>query len=318
MSQQTLRSLPGTSTLFAGDLPVAQPGFRDAQRGDADVKALVQSTLANGAVHVDFNAPTLVDVLQQRLQKAIRYQNPSTIKVYQRQVAGGDILFFANQSAKADKVALQVQLSQPLWWFDAQSGNVWPAQIKSGVVDLELAAFESRFLISGVPQPPGLEHRTAGSVAFAGSTRSWVLDNWTFALDSFVERGPLFDWRDRPALVHARGPGVYRSDFVLDKKKEAARYLLNLGLVQGSALVVINGRPIGRASIPPFIVDISPALQEGKNSIEIQLLAPLRNYFVGRALAGDEKYLQMERYTEQLVAAGVIGPVAIAESVIPE
>jgi hypothetical protein len=100
---------------------------------------------------------------------------------------------------------------------------------------------------------------------------------------------------------------------VLDRKN-GARYLLNLGLVQGSAVVVVNGKAIGGNSLPPFVADVSPALHEGKNTIEIQVLAPLRNYFVGRALAKDPKYLQMERYTDQLVAAGLIGPVVLAES----
>jgi hypothetical protein len=323
VQQETLRRLGQlaagkTPVVFAGDLPVEQPGFRDAAKGDAEVKDLVQEALGQGAMHVDFDAPSLADMLQKLLQEdeqqAVRYRNTSTIKMYRRQLGDGDILFFANQSAKADKVALQLQLPQPLWWFDAQSGTTWPASMKNGVVDLELDGFESRFLIAGVPQPPAIEKRIGDGVAFAASDRRWTLDNWTFALKDHAEQGALFDWRDRPPLVHAKGPGIYRTDFVL-AQKSGARYLLNLGLVQGSALVVVNGKSIGRDSMPPFIIDISQALQEGKNTIEIQLLAPLRNYFVGRALAKDPEYLQMDRYADQLVAAGLIGPVVLAESV---
>jgi len=43
------------------------------------------------------------------------------------------------------------------------------------------------------------------------------------------------------------------------------------------------------------------------------VLAPLRNDFVGRALAGDPKYTHMKNFGNQLAAAGLIGPVAIAE-----
>ena len=108
-------------------------------------------------------------------------------------------------------------------------------------------------------------------------------------------------------------PGVYKHGFDLEAPSSDARYLLDLGLVQGSALVKVNGREIGRASVPPFLVDITEALQPGENAIEVAVLAPLRNYFVGRALAGDLHYSHMKGYDNQLVAAGLIGPVSIAE-----
>ncbi len=83
--------------------------------------------------------------------------------------------------------------------------------------------------------------------------------------------------------------------------------------MQGSALVRVNGKEIGRASVPPFVLDITPALQPGENTIQVEVLAPLRNYFVGRALAGDEHYSHMRDYADRLVAAGLMGPVSIAQ-----
>ena len=78
-------------------------------------------------------------------------------------------------------------------------------------------------------------------------------------------------------------------------------------------MVKVNGEEVGRASIPPFIIDISQHLRQGDNLIEVAVLAPLRNYFVGRALADDPKYSHMKDFAGLLVAAGLIGPVAIAE-----
>lgn len=300
--------------VFAGALPSEQPGFRDAAHGDADIKTLVQDVLAAGAVHLESDSAAVVTALQDRLQQPVRYQAASPIRMYRRSHDAGSVLFFANQSADAGKVSLQIHTSGPLWWFDAQSGAAWPVAVKEGAIELELAAFESRFLIAGVPLPSNLGNRVSDSVAFAHAARSWSLDNWTFALDNDVVSGPLFDWRDRPELAHARGPGSYRTDFVLDAKGENTRYLLNLGLVQGSALVVVNGKPVARDSIPPFIVDVSAQLRDGENTVEVQVLAPLRNYFVGRALARDPKYVHMEGYADQLVAAGLMGPVTIVES----
>lgn len=318
MQQETLRALEKltaaqVSVVFAGDTPAEQPGFRNAVAGDNEVKTLVQSVMKAGSQHVDFDPMVVVAALQPRLQQPLRYQDESTIRVYRRMLDTGSIQFFANQSAQPGKVSLQVNLPGPLWWFDAQTGAAWSAIVKEGVVELALDGFDSRFLMAGMPMPSNLVNRTADGVAFAQAARRWNIDTWKFPLENYTSNGPLFDWRDQPDLLHARGPGIYQADFVLDSKSADARYLLNLGLVQGSALVKVNGKPVGRASIPPFIVDVSEPLQAGKNSIEIQVLAPLHNYFVGRALAKDPKYSHMEVYADQLVAAGLIGPVAIAE-----
>jgi hypothetical protein len=319
MQQETLRALEKlaaaqVSVVFAGDTPAAQPGFHDAAAGDSEVKTLVQSVMKAGSQHVDFDPAVVVAALQPGLGQSLRYRDESTIRVYRRMLDAGSVQFFANQSADRGKVSLQVNLPGPLWWFDAQTGTAWPAIAKDGVIELTLEGFDSRFLIAGMPMPSNLAGRAADGAVFEQATRRWNIDTWKFSLEKFTSNGPLFDWRDQPDLLHARGPGIYQTEFVMDGNSAGARYLLNLGLVQGSALVSVNGRPVGRASFPPFIVDISEQLKRGKNSIEIQVQAPLRNYFVGKALARDPKYSHMEGYADQLVAAGLMGPVVIAES----
>jgi hypothetical protein len=317
IEQDTLTSLAqlvgaNVSIYFAGSLPTEQPGFKDAAQGDLEVKNLVQQALSSGAKQVAFDAIQIGDTLQ--VQQPVRYLNQTTIKNYRRQLGDGSyIYFFANQNAKLDAVKLQVDPNQPMWWFDAEQGVAWPTD-KHGELDLTLSGFESRFLIVGVPLPKTLPLRVADSVALQKAAQKWPLSNWQLTFDSYSEKLTVLpDWRAIPALAHARGPGIYTQHFSLADKKIDARYLLDLGLVQGSALVKVNGREIGRASIPPFIVDVSTALKAGENVIEIELLAPLRNYFVGRALADDPKYAQMKDYANQLVAAGLMGPVAIAE-----
>lgn len=319
MQQDTLRALQqlvaaSVPVVFAGTTPIEQPGFRDAAAGDAEVESLARSVLAAGGRHVAFDPAAVVAALEPALQQSVRYDGDSTIRIYRRLLDGGSIQLFGNQSAQPAKVSLQVGVRGPLWWFDAQTGAAWPAIAQEGRIELALDGFDSRFLIAGLPMPSGLVEPVADATAFAQAGRRWNIDGWTFSLDDYLSSGPLFDWRDRPVLAHARGPGRYRAEFVLDRRSAGASYLLNLGLVQGSAAVAVNGRPAGRASIPPFIVDISEQLQEGTNSIEIRVLAPLRNFFVGRALAKDAKYAHMAGYADQLVAAGLMGPVVIAEN----
>jgi len=305
----------GVPVLLAGSRPSTQPGFFNAEQGDAEVRQRVDELIASGAKAVAFDN-SLGERLREQLHQPLRYLRASAIKSYHRRLPGGGaVYFFANQSARNDTVELQTQLLQPLWWFDATTGAGWPLQ-NGEPVRLALSGFESRFLIAGVPMPTSLQAREGDGAAFAAAARRWTLPRWDFSLGDTHEKSVgLFDWRERPALAYARGPGVYQSNFDLEKKRDDARYLLNLGLVQGSAAVSINGKEAGRASFPPFIIDISDLLHTGHNAVEIQVLAPLRNDFVGRALAGDERYSHMRVYADQQVAAGLMGPVAIAEVV---
>ena len=162
--------------------------------------------------------------------------------------------------------------------------------------------------------PATLPVRVADSVALEKPLRRWPLADWTFAIDGAAPKPmALKDWREDPALAHARGPGVYMHRFALDAPTPGARYLLDAGLVQGTAIVRVNGQEVGRASVPPFLIDVTASLKAGENTVEIEVLAPLRNYFVGRALAGDPHYSHMKGYGKQLAAAGLIGPVSIGD-----
>jgi len=320
IEQQTLQALAGLEAagvpvLFAGELPARQPGFHDAGQGDRAVQQLVARLLADGAQQIAAVPATLADALQAQIAAPLRHLAPGSIRSYRRALAAGqDIVLFANQDAAPATLELAVEGAQPLWWFDAMSGAAWPAEAAGGTLSLALRGFESRFLVRGVAMPATLRPQPTDSVALEQPLQRWPLVNWNLSLAG-APAAPvtLRDWRADPALAHARGPGLYAHAFELAAPRTDARYLLDLGLVQGSALVRVNGRDVGRASLPPFMLDISGALVPGANRIEVEVLAPLRNYFVGRALNGDPHYAHMKGYEQQLAAAGLIGPVTLVE-----
>jgi len=301
----------GVPVIFAGELPGRQRSFLDAGSGDAAVRAGVAALLTAGAVH-SAAGEELFQQLSQVASTAMRYRAPSTIQRYRRELEeGGAIQFFANQSPEAATLALAVAPEAPLWWFDAQSGRAWPAQVVDGELQLALAGFDSRFLLHGVPLPGNLASGEPAGAAIAGAQPSQLLTDWEFVLGEYRSRGALFDWRDVDAVRYAHGPGVYRHTLTLAAATPGQHHVLDLGLVQGSAQVLVNGRELGHASLPPFALDISPALQAGDNTVEVRVLAPLRNRMVGRALAGDPLYDNMLEFEHELVAAGLIGPVAL-------
>jgi len=319
IEQPTLAALAklaadGVPVAFAGELPQRQPGYLDADRGDREVRQLVYRLLQHGAQRLGDDASAIADALQAHNAVPARHLGSGPIRSVRRTFGPGEgIILLANQEAGAGTLELELDETESLWWFDAMSGAVWPAEPTDGRVSLSLRGFESRFLVYGVPRPATVPVRVPDSLRIEDAARDWPLTDWTLAVGGGqVNRATLQDWREDPALRHAR-VGTYRHRFVPDAMVPGASYLLDLGLVQGSALVRVNGNEIARASVPPFLVDITSALSAGDNSIEIDVLAPLRNHFVGRALAGDERYSHMQGYETQLVAAGLIGPVRIAE-----
>ena len=320
IEQQTLDALAGLSAagvpiVFSGELPARQPGFLDAEKGDGEVRQGVSRLIAAGAQHLSAQAGALAEALQSRLVSPLRHLTKGSIRSYRRQLdQDQDIILFANQDAGSTRLKIDLVAGPPLWWFDAMSGAAWPAETADGELSLSLRGFESRFLVRGVAMPESMAARESDGAASEHATRRWALTDWSLAIDGQPGvRKTLADWRDDPQLRHAVGPGVYTHAFTLDAPVAGARYLLDLGLVQGSALVRVNGADIGRASMPPFLLDIGAALLPGENTIQIEVLAPLRNHFAGRGLNGDPRYAHMKVYANQLVAAGLVGPVSVAE-----
>jgi hypothetical protein len=301
----------GVPVYLAGTQPYAQPGFRDAQAGDRAVQEGVTAMLAKGARALQGD-----EVVRElwALSDTLKYTGDSTIRRYRRLLENGSsVQFFANQSPAAASVTLQVPNGLSAWWFDASEGAAWPAQVEAGQLQLSLRGYDSRFLIVGVPLPQSLRQQVATVEALEIVGRRWPLQSWKFDAENFsVQWDTLPDWRNVNELRHARS-GRYLNSFTLDHKVDAARYLLDLGLVQGSAAVSINGTMVGRASMPPFTLDVTSALVSGENKIEIEVLAPLRNVFVGKALQGDQLHRHMTIYAGSLVAAGMMGPVLLAE-----
>jgi hypothetical protein len=60
----------------------------------------------------------------------------------------------------------------------------------------------------------------------------------------------------------------YRAEFNLDKVESAMA--LDLGIVGHTAKLKLNGKDCGMAICPPYIFDISGAVKEGANTVEIE------------------------------------------------
>jgi hypothetical protein len=86
-------------------------------------------------------------------------------------------------------------------------------------------------------------------------------------------------------IRHFSGTMTYRTTFVLDQKSEARnqKQILDLGEVANLAEVTVNGRNLGVLWKRPFRLDITGALKEGGNNLEIRVTDLWANRLIGDA-----------------------------------
>jgi len=103
-----------------------------------------------------------------------------------------------------------------------------------------------------------------------------------------VELPALIPWSEHaePGVKYFSGTAIYEKNFTLPPalRNKNQRLLLDLGNVQVIARVTLNGRDLGTLWKPPFLVDITEAVRDGSNTLEIAVT----NTWVNR-LIGDEQ-----------------------------
>src|SRR5690606_33745617 len=112
------------------------------------------------------------------------------------------------------------------------------------------------------------------------------------------------------------GAANYQTTIQLQKPKEGQRVYLNMGSVIALAKVRINGKDAGGAWTPPYKIDITSAVQEGKNQLEIKVVNTWVNRLIGDLGIPQDKrttWLPINPYRRDspLHPAGLLGPVTI-------
>ncbi|MCD8101657.1 MAG: glycosyl hydrolase family 2 [Alistipes sp.] len=138
--------------------------------------------------------------------------------------------------------------------------------------------------------------------------------------------GTLGSWTDLDdeRLGINRGRGRY-SVTVPVEKKDGLRYVISLGHVRESARVKVNGREAGVLISPPFETDITDYLNDGDNSLEIEVTNLAANRIADYDRRGvvwrifhdtnivDLNYRQTPYSDRAVVESGLLGPVLISE-----
>ena len=148
---------------------------------------------------------------------------------------------------------------------------------------------------------------------------------WTVAFDpkwggpEKVVFDKLDDWTQRPeeGIKYYSGTAVYKKTFDLADLPSLPTkgIFLDLGTVNYVARVRLNGKDLGVLWTAPWRVDISGAVKEKGNDLEIEVVNTWLNRLVGDAHAPAEKRLAKTNAQygadQPLMPSGLLGPVTV-------
>jgi hypothetical protein len=121
-----------------------------------------------------------------------------------------------------------------------------------------------------------------------------------------------------PGVKHFSGTATYTCTFALPKMCPGDRLFLDLGRVANLAEVTVNGKHLGVLWKPPFAVEVTGAVQAGKNTLTIDATNTWRNRLIGDAGLPAEQRIAWTWHREtwfnpkvSLEPAGLLGPVML-------
>ena len=307
-------TLPGGASYKVLVLPAAHPMNPDNLSLSPEVQQKVEAWRKAGVV-----IPELPyaedDFSAYGLQRDVEL--PEDVAYTHRSGKDYEIYFIANQreEARTFTASFRVNGRTPELW-DAVSGNIclpaeWQEAEGRTEVKLHLPANGSVFVVFPA-HPSASVIETTSEETYPVEVSEWQVK---FPLvDKEVTRSSLFDWslEEDEQLKYYSGHAQYKATFAW-KQAEGSVYL-RLGKVANVATVMVNGVDCGVAWTSPYEVDITEALKEGENTLEIFVVNTWANAFRGadKGKAPFEGIWANARYRipgDGLLPAGLLGPI---------
>lgn len=136
-----------------------------------------------------------------------------------------------------------------------------------------------------------------------------------------MELKQLKAWKDLDMSAEGKafsGTATYSKKFKLENFDKNASYILNLGKVDMIADVFLNGKSLGAIWCAPYKLDISSALKEGENILEVKVTSTWFNRLVYDAGQPEKDRKTWTLYSPKsnfaLKDSGLLGGIAIYKS----
>ena len=109
------------------------------------------------------------------------------------------------------------------------------------------------------------------------------------------------NWSETGALKYYSGGMYYRKQITIPKAETSGKVILDLGNVNASCEVKVNGKEVGILMRPPYKVEIGKYVKQGDNQLEVLVYSTLSNHYqtIPTPYRGDG-------------VAGLLGPVSLS------
>ncbi len=248
-----------------------------------------------------------------------------------RKSAKEEVYFISNQEEKERELELSFRVSgrkpvfyDPVWDREYPIEN-WKMDAGRTIIPVKLPANGSLFVI--FREETSQKEKDEGLNWPEYEALMEIEGDWTVSFDA-AHRGPqhpikmtdFLDWSQHTndSVKYYSGTAKYYTTFDWTGKRESEIWL-HLGKVANIASVKVNGKECGVAWTFPYQVEISNALREGENKLEIKVTNTWANRIIG-----DLKLPEEKRFTQTIadldrmegrepLEAGLLGPVRILE-----
>ncbi len=304
----------GMSLAANGDLPHMQPSFLNWQQNDKLTAQAIKEALKQAKSK--YLADTVASanwIKGLRRPIAFNGEYRFTREVQRDMSDGSRVEFVWNKSDEWQTISLSLDKKyKSSFWLDADRGTMNGGE--SPVVTYRMPPYGSVILFASTKQPAGHRMRASPRVGTDQFKAIMSIDKWDLKADTVeIKNNALFDWRTNDRLKYSSAEGIYSSSFQWHDNHTVNRYSLDLGTVYFSAEVYVNGKFAGKRVFAPYMLDITGLLVEGANQVEVRVTTSQLNGYIGKAKQGDSHYRQFKNKDDQVMAAGLLGPVVIRE-----
>ena len=215
----------------------------------------------------------------------------NTIRFGHRKTEDRDIYFIANRTNDLQKTACTFRATgEPEIWMGT-TGEI--RKIKNYTVENGLTTIPMEFfphesfivIFSGKSAKSGNKNESN----FPVFTQVKSIDgSWDVSFDSKfggpenIQFDELQDWtaHELRGIKYYSGIATYKKSFEIDDVSENS-YFIDLGVVKDIARVKLNGKDLGVVWCAPWRIEISSALKEGTNELEIEVANRWINRLLG-------------------------------------
>ena len=240
---------------------------------------------------------------------------------------GGEVYFVSNQGDKPISFdgIFRIAGKRPELWnpLTAEVRLMPQFKVISGVTELPLVLkpYESSFIVFRSPaKASGEGSNYPGETVLAEISSPWsvAFEEGRGAPEGTVTFGNLTDWTlsDDYRIKYFSGTATYNNTFSIPEIPDSQVYI-DLGKVMVMAKVKVNGEYVGGVWTAPYRLNVTSALKEGANTLEVEVVNCWRNRLIGEkeAIPEAERFtFQTSTYLDknsELQSSGLLGPVKV-------